>query len=159
MKTWINHAIPKTKNETMTWEHLLPPPARKFKATPVRNTASVFRKREGALLVDFIHRGNTVTAGRCCGTLARLQEAIRCNWRGLIRQCVVRFHDDRFHTPNRGAASRRLRTVLPSPHFALSDFYPLRAPKKYVAGKRFAIAAKLSPPDYRHLPQIYSTPG
>lgn len=37
MNTWINHAIPKTKNESMTWGHLLPTPARKFKATPVRN--------------------------------------------------------------------------------------------------------------------------
>jgi len=84
MKTWINHAIPKTKNESMTWEHLLPAPARKFKATPVRNAASVFRNHKGELHVDFIHPGNTVTARRCCGTPARLQEAIRCNWRGSV---------------------------------------------------------------------------
>ena len=109
-----NDAIPKTKSESMTWEHLLPPPARKFKATLVRNTASVFRNHEGELLVDFIHRGNTVTAERCCGKPAGLQEAIRCNCHGLIRQCVVSLHDGRFYTPNRGAASRRLRTVLPT---------------------------------------------
>jgi hypothetical protein len=84
----------------------------------------------------------TLTSGRCCGTPARLQEAVRCNWRGLIRQCVVSLHENgSFPIPNRGAASRRLRDCSPhSPHFAHNDFHPLRVPKKHVAGKRFAIA-------------------
>jgi hypothetical protein len=70
-------------------------PSKELKATPSEsNTASVFRDHAIELLVDFIHRGNAVTAWRCCGTPARLQEVIRCILRGLIRQCVVILYEN-----------------------------------------------------------------
>jgi hypothetical protein len=146
-----------------------PPPARKFKVTPsVRKfTVSVFWNHKDELLVDFIHHGNTVTAGRCCGTLARLREAIYRTRRGLFRQSLITMHDNaRPHIANHTCWLQRYACeVMDLPAVPISrskisiPFGPVISTWLTSDLHQPPTCSELSPPDYRHLTQLPFTLG
>jgi hypothetical protein len=65
-ETWVHHISPETKRNSMMWKHPSSPTAKKLKkATSVHKVmATVFWDMKGLLLVDFIHKNETINADR-----------------------------------------------------------------------------------------------
>jgi len=66
--------ITKTKEASMTWEHLLPLLAKKVKSMPSigKIMANVFWNHNDVLIVNFLDYGNTATTECQCSTLVML---------------------------------------------------------------------------------------
>jgi hypothetical protein len=73
-ETWVHHITPETKWNSMMWKYPSSPTTKKFKTTTsVRKVmATVFWDKKGLLLVDFIHKNETINADRHIQTLQKL---------------------------------------------------------------------------------------
>jgi hypothetical protein len=73
-ETWVHHITPETKRNSMMRKHPSSPTGNKFKTTSVRKVmATVFWDMKGLLLVDFIHKNETINADRYIQTLQKLR--------------------------------------------------------------------------------------
>jgi hypothetical protein len=77
-ETLVHHITPETKRNSMMWKHPSSPTAKKFKTTSsVRKVvANVFWDMKGLLLVDFIHKNETINADHYIQTLQKLRQVI-----------------------------------------------------------------------------------
>ena len=77
-ETWVLHATPELKQQSMEWRHTSSPTKTKFKqTTSTQIMCTVFWDRKGVLLVDFLPQGSTINAGVYCDTLKKLRRAER----------------------------------------------------------------------------------
>ena len=55
-ETWIHHWDPESKQESMQWRHVSPPPPRKIKPQPSAGKimAAIFWDSKGVLLIDYL---------------------------------------------------------------------------------------------------------
>jgi hypothetical protein len=86
MKHWLTRDIKRTPDvETLTVFQ-----ARYFRAaSSVRRLTAVFWDYRGILVVDFLFRGDAVTAECYCGTLERLLKATVLKMPWFLRQGIV----------------------------------------------------------------------
>jgi hypothetical protein len=73
-ETWIHHISPGTKRNSMMWKHPSSPTIKKFKTTTsvCKVMATVFWDMKELLLVDFIHKNETINAVCYIQTLQKL---------------------------------------------------------------------------------------
>lgn len=145
-ETWVHHATPESKRDSMTWKHLTSPPVRKFKTTPsARKTmATVFWDCRGVILVDFLPHGTSINAVRYCETLDRLRNAIKRKRPGLLSSGVLLLHDNA--TPHSSAKTQDwlarynwevVEHPAYSPDLAPSDFHLFGPLKQELSGRHF----------------------
>jgi hypothetical protein len=86
-KTWVLHVTPESKQQSMEWRHTSSPTKTTFKQTTSTRKimCTVFWKRKGALLVDFLPQGSTSNAGVYCDTLTKLQLSSATH----LQNCIV----------------------------------------------------------------------
>ncbi|GBM08872.1 hypothetical protein AVEN_57424-1 [Araneus ventricosus] len=102
-ETWVHYETEDTKEQSKQWMHLHSPSRKpvKFKRTfsTKKSMATVFWDRKGALLVEFMPRGTTITAASYNKILQRLRWAIQNKRRGMLSSGIVLLHDNaRPHT-------------------------------------------------------------
>lgn len=99
---------------------------------------------KGPLLVEFLPRGQTITAATCCKTLEKLRRAIQNKQRGMLTKRVCLLHDNA--TPHTDLATKRLLDTFGwdilchpphSPDLALSDHHLFPKLKEDLGGKTF----------------------
>jgi hypothetical protein len=77
------------------WKHPSSPTTKKFKTTFVRKVmVTVFCDTKGLLLVDFIHKNETIHAGHYIQTLQEVRQAIRRKRVGMLTRGVKLLHDN-----------------------------------------------------------------
>jgi hypothetical protein len=77
------------------WKHPSSPTTKKFKTTCVcKVMATVFWDMKGLLLVDFIHKNETIHAGRYIQTLQEVRQAIHRKRVGTLTRGVKLLHDN-----------------------------------------------------------------
>lgn len=146
-ETWISHITPETKRQSMEWHHSNSPKKPK-KAKQILSTrkvmATVFWDRKGVLLVDYMHRGETINAAAYCQTLRRLRRAIQNKRRGLLTSGVILLHDNA--RPHSAALTRDLLQQFKwevwehppySPDLAPSDFHLFPKLKDFLGGSHY----------------------
>jgi hypothetical protein len=78
---------------------------KKFKTSSVRKVmATVFWDMKGLLLVDFIHKDETINADRYIQTLHKLRQVIRQKRVGMLTRSVKLLHDNA--TPHTAGKTR-----------------------------------------------------
>ena len=94
-ETWVSHATPESKQQSMEWRHTSSPTKMKFKQTTStwKIMCTVFWDRKGILLVDFLPQRSTINAGVYRDTLKKLHRAIQNKRRGMLSRGVVMIHD------------------------------------------------------------------
>ena len=95
-ETWVSHATPDSKQQSMERRHTSSPTKTKFKQTTSTRKimCTAFWDRKGVLLVDFLPQGSTINAGVYCGTLKKLRRAIQNKRRGMLSWGVVMIHEN-----------------------------------------------------------------
>jgi len=90
-ETWLSHATPELKQQSMEWRHTSLPTNTKFKQTTSTRKimCTVFWDRKGVLLVDFLLPGSTINTGVYCDTLQKLHCVIHNKQRGMLSWGVV----------------------------------------------------------------------
>ena len=99
----------------------------------------------GPLVMDFMPRGATINADRCCSTPSLLRAAIRKKRRGILDvDNVIILHDNaRPHVANKTVNKLRkfywefLEHPPHSPDLAPSDFHLFSPLNKFLVGQRF----------------------
>ena len=145
-ETWVLHATPESKQQSMEWRHTSSPIKTKFKQTTSTQKimCTVFWDKKGVLLVDFLPQGFTINTGVYCDTLQKLCRAIQNKRRGMLSWGVVMVHDNA--RPYTGAATRNLIMTFGwdqfnhppySPDLAPSDFHLFLHLKSFLASRRF----------------------
>ena len=73
-ETWVSHATPESKQQSMEWRHTSSPTKTKFKQTTSTRKimCTAFWDRKGVLLVDFLPQGSTINPGVYCDTLKKI---------------------------------------------------------------------------------------
>ena len=100
-ETWLSHATPELKQQSMEWRHTSLSTKTKFKQTTLTRKimCTVFWDRKGVLLVNFLLQGSTINTDVYCNTLKKLHCTIHNKWRGMLSWGVVMIHDNtRPHT-------------------------------------------------------------
>jgi len=145
-ETWVSHATPESKQQSMEWRHTSLPKKTRFKQTTSTRKimCTVFWDRKGVLLVDFLPQGSTINASVYCDTFKKLHRAIQNKRRGMLSWGVVMIHDNAH--PHTAAAMQHLITPFGqeqfdhppnSPDLAPSDFHLFLCLKSFLAGWRF----------------------
>jgi histone-lysine N-methyltransferase SETMAR len=146
-ETWVHHITPETKRKSTMWKHPSSPTAKKFKVTTsvCKVMATVFWDMNGILLVDFIHKNETINADCYIQTLQKLRQAIRPKYVGMLTRGVKLFLDNA--TPHTAGKTREtiekmgweiLENHPDSPDLARSDFHLFGKLKEHLSGKGFA---------------------
>jgi len=70
-ETWVHHYKPDSKAQSMAWKCLTSPVAKKFKSQPSAGKImlTLFWDMEGAILVHFTPKGETVNSQNYCDVL------------------------------------------------------------------------------------------
>ena len=94
-KTWVHHYQPKTKEQSKQWKHKSSPAPKKTKVihSAGKVMASVFRDYQGAILIEYLQKGHTVTGQHYSGQLKHLREAIIEKRPGKLTRGIL-FHQD-----------------------------------------------------------------
>ncbi|GBN49171.1 Histone-lysine N-methyltransferase SETMAR [Araneus ventricosus] len=108
-----------------------PPQQNKFKTTSSAHKimCSVFWDRQGILLVDFLSRGETINAVRCCETLRKLWRVIQNKRRGMQRQGIVLLHDNA--RPHSAGVTQNLIQQFGREQFYHPPYSPDLTPSNY----------------------------
>ena len=145
-ETWVSHATPESKQQSMEWRHTSSPTKTKFKQTTSTRKimCTAFWDRKGVLLVDFLPQGSTINAGVYCDTLKKLRRPIQNKRRSMLSRGVVMIHENA--RPHTAAATQNLITTFGweqfdhppySPDLAPSYFHLFLHLKSFLAGRRF----------------------
>ena len=145
-ETWVSHATPESKQQSMEWRHTSSPTKMKFKQTTStwKIMCTVFWDRKGILLVDFLPQRSTINAGVYRDTLKKLHRAIQNKRRGMLSRGVVMIHD--LPLPHTAATTQNLITTFGweqfdhppnSPDLAPSDFHLFLHLQSFLAGRQF----------------------
>lgn len=145
-ETWVHIWTPESKRQSMVWKGKDEPTPKKAKVVESAGKvmATIFWDSKGVLLIDYLPRGETITAERYCEVLRKLRRAIQNKRRGKLTKTVFLFHDNaRPHT------ARQTQDLLESfrwdvfghppysPDLAPSDFHLFPELKRHLGGKRF----------------------
>jgi hypothetical protein len=86
-ETWVHNYKPESKAQSMAWKNPTSPMAKKFKSQQSANKIMLilFWDMEGAILVHFTPKGETVNSQNYCDVLQKkLKHAIRSKCRGKL---------------------------------------------------------------------------
>jgi len=145
-ETWVHHATPETKRQSMVWQKKGNPPPKKAKVvhSASKVMATIFWDKKGILLVDYLTKGETINADRYCQVLKNLRDAIRKKRRGMLSKGILLLHDNA-----RPHAARKTVELLQkfnwdiiphppySPDLAPSDYFLFPKLKVHLGGERF----------------------
>ncbi|GBO06188.1 Mariner Mos1 transposase [Araneus ventricosus] len=90
---------------------------------------TVFWDKQGILLVEFLPRGETINAVRCCETLRKLWRAIQNRSRGMLSQSIVLLHDNA--RPHSAGVTQNLIQQFSWERFDHPPYRPDLAPSEY----------------------------
>ncbi|KAM5158273.1 histone-lysine N-methyltransferase SETMAR-like [Mantella aurantiaca] len=146
-ETWIHHFQPESKSKSMQWKHPTTPTPKKAKAVPAAGKvmASVFWDSQGVIMVDCLHKGESITGAYYANLLRQLWEQIKIKCRGMLSRGIL-FLQDNAPVYKSAVAMAALHdcgfTVLQhtpySPDLAPSDFHLFRHLKNHLAGRHFS---------------------
>ena len=145
-ETWVHHATPETKRQSMVWKTACESAPKKAKVahSAGKVMATVFWDCKGILLVDYLPRGTTVNAERYCDVLTKLRATIKRKRPGLLTRKVLLMHDNaRPHSAKKtqdllGQFNWEIFShPLYSPDLAPSDFHLFPHLKVHLGGLRF----------------------
>jgi hypothetical protein len=143
-ETWAHHYEPESKAQRMAWKCPTSPVAKEFKSQPSAGKImlTLFWNMEGAILVHFTSKGETVNSQNYCDVLrTKLKPAIRSKRRGKFPKDAILLHDKaRPQTANQTVETVyelgcELKEHLPfSPYLASSDFHMFDPMKEALTG-------------------------
>ena len=95
-ETWVHHYDPETKIRSMQWKHKGSPTPKKFKVHPSAGKVllSVFWDAQGVIMVDYLHRGATISGLYYTDLIHKLQDAIKEKHCGKLRRKVLLHQDN-----------------------------------------------------------------
>jgi hypothetical protein len=121
-----------TKEESKQWTHTHSPnKSKKFKQTlsTRKLMTTVFWDREGALMVEFMQQGTTITSELYCKTLKKLLRATQKKRCGMLAYGVVLLHD--YAHPHSAPGTRALLEHFNWELFDHPVYSPELAPSDY----------------------------
>ncbi|GFV99419.1 mariner Mos1 transposase [Trichonephila clavipes] len=142
-ETWVRHVNCETKLQSMQWGHTSSP-KRSSKClqtlSPKKIMATVFRDRQGVLLIDFFERGATMNSERYCQTSCNLRRTVQNKRRGKLMSKILFLHDNA-RPPTANCSQELLNSfkweVFPhppySPDLAPSNFHLFPKMKNWLA--------------------------
>lgn len=145
-ETWVHHFDPEKKTQTKTWKRPSSPTAKKFKVSPSagKMMATIFWDADGIILIDYLHKGQTINGEYYAALINKLREEIKNKRRGKLQAGVIFHHDNA--PPHRAevavsaikTAGFQLMQHPPySPDLAPSDFYLFSCLKNHLRGTKF----------------------
>jgi len=86
-ETWLYHYDPETKQQWMEWRHRGSPCPRKFQVqkSAGKVIASIFWDQDGILLIDYLPKGQTISAEYYSCLLVQLKDILKEKRRGAGR--------------------------------------------------------------------------
>jgi histone-lysine N-methyltransferase SETMAR len=145
-ETWVYDYQPESKQQSMVWVKKGSPAPVKFKSarSAGKSMATIFWDCQGAVLIDFLPRGTTMTGQYYAALLGRLREAVKKERRGKLSRGVLLLHDNAPpHTSHFSTSAiyecgfEILQHPPYSPDLAPSDFHLFANLKKALGGSRF----------------------
>jgi len=138
-ETWLYHYDSETKQQWMEWQHRGSPRLKKFR---VQNPLEKFSPRffwdqDGILLIDYLPKGPSISAGYYSSLLAQLKYILKEKHRGKFTKEVLFLHDNA--PAHRALASQKKLKYLCfhclddppySPDLAPSDYHLFPGLKK-----------------------------
>jgi len=85
-ETWLHHFDPKSKAQSMAWEHVTYPPPRQFHvfASACKVMATIFWDSEGILLIDYLEHTRTITGTYYTDLIGKCRTALKEKRRGKL---------------------------------------------------------------------------
>ena len=141
-ETWVHHYTPETKRQSKQWlPKWFPRPHKAIRKLSAKKVlATIFWDSKGVLLVDFVHKGTTITGEYYANLLRKLLQKIRYKRPGMEEEGIFLLHDNASpHTSNVSQAAIsnlgfiQLSHPAYSPDMAPSDYYLFPKLKKFLA--------------------------
>lgn len=146
-ESWVHYYDPETKCQSREWRHRGSPPPRKFRvqSSAGKVMLTVFWDSQGAILMDFLRKGSTITGQYYANLIRKLREAIKEKRRGKLRKGVI-LHQDNAPSHKSCVAMAAIHeagfNLLDhppySPDLAPSDYRLFPKLKEYLRGKKFS---------------------
>lgn len=146
-ETWVHHYTPENKQQSKQWTKRGEPAPKKAKVSlsAGKVMASVFWDAKGILLIDYLPKGQTITALYYSKLLDRLKAAIVEKRPGRKHKKII-FHQDNAPVHTSGIVKEKLAKLKfetldhppYSPDLAPSDYHLFPKLKKHLGGMRFA---------------------
>jgi len=146
-ETWIHWYTPETKEQSKQWTSPGEPAPKKAKTVPSAGKvmATVFWASQGAIYIDYLKKGKTVTGLYYAELLGRFAAELQKIRRHLAKKTVLFHHDNAPAHTSAPAKSKLVELgyeLLPhppySPDLAQCDFFMFPNLKKSLAGQKFA---------------------
>ena len=96
-ETWLYHYDSETKQQSLEWRHSGSPPTKKIRVqkSSGKVLASIFfGDQDGALLTDYLPKGQTINAEYYSSLLVRLKEVLKEKRRGNVTKGALFLHDN-----------------------------------------------------------------
>jgi len=150
-ETWLYHYDPETKQQSLEWRHSSSPSPQKFRVqkSAAKVLASIFWDQEGALLTDYLPKGQTINAEYYSSLLVQLKDILKEIRRGKVIKGVLCLHN----APAHRAFATQKKLAYPgfqclaypsySPDLAPSDYHLFPGLKKQLKGRHFSSDAEV----------------
>jgi histone-lysine N-methyltransferase SETMAR len=139
---WIHIYDPETKEQSKEWKHSGSPCKTENSSSKV--LASVFWKKNGFLLVDYLQKGATIMAKYYVELLNKLKQQLVSKRRGKLLKGILFLQHNT--APHKAIMHKKLadfyfevlKTPAYSPDLVPSDYYILPNLKKHLKGRKFS---------------------
>jgi len=142
-ETWFFHYDPETKQRSMEWRHSGSPHPKKFwvQKSAGKVLASIFGDQDGILLIDYVPKGQTISAEYYSSLLVQLKDILKEKRHGKVTKVVLFLHDNA--PTHRTLATQKKLAYLGfqcidhppySPDLAPSDYHLFPGLKKQLKG-------------------------
>jgi len=94
-ETWLYHYDPKTKQQSMEWQHSGSPCPKKFRVqkSTGKIPASIFWDQGGIILIDYLSKDQTINAEYYSSLLVQLKDNLMEKHRGKVTKGVLFLHN------------------------------------------------------------------
>ena len=95
-ETWLYLYNPKTKQQSLEWQHSGSPRPKKFQVqkSAGKVLAPIFWDQDDILLIDYLPKGQTINAEFYSSLLMQLKDILKEKGRGKFTKGVLFFHDN-----------------------------------------------------------------
>ena len=95
-ETWLYHYEPETMQQSLEWRHsdLPRPPKFREQKSFGKVLASIFWDQDGALLIDYLPKGQTINAEYYLSLLVQLKDILKEKHREKLTKGILFLHDN-----------------------------------------------------------------
>jgi len=149
-ETWLYYD-PKTKQQSTEWQHSCSPSPKKFQVqkSTGKVLASIFWDQDGILLIDYLPKGQTISAEYYSSLLVQMKDILKEKCRGKVTKGVLFLHNAPAYW---ALATQKKLAYLGfqcldhppySPDLAPSDYHLFPGLKKKLKGRHFSSNAEV----------------